>query len=250
MVAKGLQILSAIGAGLLLFCFWPSLMHNVSRVYEALFLEIHYEYVGLFDQKYQKELSWKQKIICEKNYADESMLEFLHQVETFKDKKVLHDHRGKLTEKVSFSENHFVVKSAERKGFFRNLLAQGMGVNVWNNAHWALEMGVPVMKPIALVEKREWNKTKSFVVYLFEGKVCENEFKLAEDFFPKVQELKELLSKKNVIHHDFRLRNIVILDDGTLQFIDIDKLHWYKRSSHVFKHRLKIEVKKFNLNLI
>ncbi len=250
MVAKGLQILSSICAGVLLFCFWPSLMHNLSRVYEALFLEVHYEYVGLFDKNYQKKLSWNQKIICNKEYANASMFEFLHNVETYKNKKTLHDHRGKLTEKISLEKSQFVVKSTERKGFFRNLFAHGMGVNVWNNAHWAKDIGVPVMKPVALVEKREWNKTKTFVVYVFEGKVCENEFKQREDFFPKVQELKELLNEKHVIHHDFRLRNIVLLDDGTLQFIDIDKLHWYKTSSHVFKHRLKREVHKFNLNLV
>ena len=250
MVAKGLQTLTAICAGVLLFCFWPSLMHNVSRVYEALFLDAHYEYIGLFDKEYQKELSWKQKIICLNDYADSAMLDFLQSIETAPGKKVLHDHRGKLTEKFSFSGRHFVVKSATRDGFFRNLLAMSMGVNVWNNIHWAQKMGVPVMKPVALVEKRKWNQTTSFVVYLFEGKVCENEFKEREGFFPKIQELKELLSQKHVIHHDFRLRNIVLLDDGSLQFIDIDKLHWYKTSSHVFKQRLKREVKKFNLNLV
>ncbi len=250
MVAKGLQILSGICVGLLLICYWPSLMHNLSRVYEALFLEANYEYVGLFDHDYQKELSWRQKIICDKAYANSSMLDFLHNVETDKNKKVLHDHRGKLTEKISFDNHHFVVKSTVKKGFIRNLFAHGVGVNVWNNAHWAKKIGIPVMQPIALVEKREWDKTKTFIVYLFEGKVCENEFKHSEEFFPKVQELKELLNEKRVIHHDFRLRNIVLLDDGSLQFIDIDKLHWYKTSSHVFKHRLKREVDKFNLNLM
>lgn len=250
MVAKGLRVVGVVSVSLLLMCFWHSLMHNFSRIYEALFIEAHYEYVGLSDQKYYKELSWKEKIFCLDEYANESVMEFLHNVEKSKAKRVLWDHRGKLTEEALFNGNHFIVKSGESKGFFRNLFSMGMAVNVWNNAHWARERGVPVLKPVALIEKRAWNKTKTFVVYLFEGKVCEKELKKSEDFFPKVQAIKNLLTEKKVIHHDFRLRNMVLLDDGTIQFIDIDKLHWYPRNSHVFRERLEREVRKFNENLI
>ena len=174
----------------------------------------------------------------------------MHQIDSKEGKIVLHDHRGKLTEKAIVSGHTLVIKSAVQNGFFNNLIAMGLGVNVWNNIFWAKKMGIPVMKPVAVIEKRKWNQVKSFIVYLYEGKVCESEFKTTEEFFPKVQELKEFLNKKGVIHHDFRLRNIVILDDGTLQFIDVDKLHHYPVHSHVFNHRLKREVNRFNLNLL
>jgi hypothetical protein len=250
MALRGLKLLTTLFLGGVLFYFWPSLMHNVSRLYEALFLEVHYEYVGLFDQKYQKELSWGHKIFCLDEYATKDVLAFLHDIEESKYKKVLWDHRGKLTEEAEFLGNHFIVKSAEKEGFFRNIFSMGMAVNVWNNAHWAKKMSLPVLKPVALVEKRSLSQTKTFIVYLFEGEVCEKAIKVSEEFFPKVQELKMLLGEKHVIHHDFRLRNMVLLEDGTLQFIDIDKLHWYPCNSHVFKQRLKREVSKFNLNVV
>ncbi len=234
----------------LFYSFWPSLMHNLSRVYETFFIETQYDYVGLLDPKIKKEASWSTKILCKEEYATPNFLEFLKDIEDSNIKKTLHNHRGKLTEKFVIDEIPFVVKSTERTGVFANLISMGTGITVWNNAHWAIKRGIPVMKPVALVEKREWNKTKSFVVYLYEGKQCETEFKENEEFFPKVYELTKLLEKNQVIHHDFRLRNIVLLDDGTLQFIDIDKLHYYQKNSHVFKQRLKREVKKFNLNLV
>lgn len=239
--------------GALLFVplyFWPSLMHNVSKLYEALFLEVHYEYVGLLDEGYQKELSWGQKIFCVNEYATKEVWTFLHDIERSKYKKTLWEHRGKLTEEAEFAGNHFIVKSAEKQGLFRNIFSMGMGVNVWNNANWAKKMGLPVLKPVALVEKRSLTKTKSFVVYLFEGEECEKAIKRSDAFFAKIEELKNLLQAKHVIHHDFRLRNMVLLEDGSLQFIDIDKLHWYPPTSYVFKERLKREVRKFNSNYL
>ena len=250
MAFKRLQALSLICICTLFYSFWPSLMHNLSRVYETFFIEAQYEYVGLLDVKIKKDSSWALKILCHEEYATPEFFEFLHHIEESNLKKTLHNHRGKLTEKFLFGETPFVVKSTERKGVFANLISMGTGVTVWNNAHWAVEKGIPVLKPVALVEKRLWNKTKSFVVYLYEGKQCETEFKENEEFFPKVFELTKLLQEKKVIHHDFRLRNIVLLDDGSLQFIDIDKLHYYQKKSHVFNQRLKREVKKFNLNLV
>ncbi|MBM3192749.1 MAG: hypothetical protein FJZ59_00760 [Chlamydiae bacterium] len=250
MALKRLKWLARGAFLLLLVYFWPSLMHNVSRMYEALFLEVHYEYTGLFDESVQKELSWGQKIFCLNEYATNEVWTFLHDIERSKYKKVLWDHRGKLTEEAEFAGNHFIVKSATKVGFLRNIFSMGMGVNVWNNANWAKHMGMPVLKPVALVEKRSLFETKSFIVYLFEGEVCEKAIKTSEAFFPKIEELKTLLAKKHVIHHDFRLRNMVLLEDGSLQFIDIDKLHWYPCNSHVFKQRLKREVYKFNLNVV
>lgn len=251
MVIKRVQaaLMALACLGLLLY-FWPSLMHNLARIYEALFLEVHYEYVGISDPNYYKELSWKEKIFCAKEYASNEMIHFLNEVETSNNKRVLWDHRGKLTEKTEVNGVSFVVKSAHKNGFLINLLTMGMAVNVWNNADWAKKLGVPVLHPVALVEKRKWNQTKTYVVYLFEGEVCEAVMKRSDQFFDKVQVMQALLKKKHVIHHDFRLRNMVLLDDGSIQFIDIDKLHHYPRNSYVFRERLKRESTKFNLNLV
>jgi hypothetical protein len=224
-------------------------MHNFSRLYELAFLEAHYNYDLLFDSTCYKELTYGDKIICKSKFANNEVLNFLHDVDDSKCKKVLWDHRGKLTEEAKFGDHHFIVKSAEKKGFLRNLFCMGMGVNVWNNANWASKIGLPVLKPVAMIEKRKWNFTKTYIVYEYEGRVCEKELKVRPEFFPKVEDMRKLLNEKNAIHHDFRLRNMVVLEDGTLQFIDIDKLHVYPNKSIVFKSRLKREVYKFNLNM-
>lgn len=249
MVTKGLRAFGLIVLAVSLFWHWSSLMHNLARVYEHMFIAVNYEYVGLADPNYHKEVSWKEKIVCVKEYATPEVMEFLHCVEESQDKKVIWHHRGKLTEEATVANKHFVVKSAELCGFFKNIFYMSMGVNVWNNAHWAKDLGIPVLKPVAFIEKRTLSKTKSFIVYVYEGKVCEKELKRRGDFFSKVQELETLLCQKGVIHHDFRLRNMVILEDDTVQFIDIDKLHWYPHRSYVFHERMKREVRKFNTNL-
>ena len=249
MVVRGLKILFPLVISIVFLFFGTSLMHNFSRLYELAFLQTHYNYDLLFDSDCYKELSFNHKIICKSKYLTKDVLDFLHDVDGSSFKKVLWDHRGKLTEEAKFGNHHFIVKSAEKKGFLRNLLCMGMGVNVWNNANWALKRDIPVLKPVAMIEKRKWNFTKTYIVYEYEGRVCEKELNVRPEFFPKVEGMKKLLQEKNVIHHDFRLRNMVVLDDGSLQFIDIDKFHHYPNKSLVFKARLKREVYKFNLNM-
>ncbi len=234
---------------LLVGCFWPSLMHNLSRLYETLFVQFHYEYTGLFDSAYQKKISWGLKNICSKEYATFQVNDFLENIEDY-EKRTIWIHRNKLTEDAHVGGYHFIVKSEEKKGFFSNLFSMGMAVNIWNNAHWARDIGVPVLKPVALVEKRKWNSVHTFIVYLYEGKDCEKEFANDQSFFGEVEVLQKLLMTKQVIHHDFRLRNILLLEDQSLQLIDIDKIHRYPRNSYVFRERMKREVRKFNANLV
>ncbi len=248
MVAKGVQALSVMVSAALLVCFWPSLMHNISRLYETFFLQVHYEYVGLFDPIYQKQVSWGLKNICLKEYATSQVNDFLDHIEDF-EKKTIWIHRNKLTEEAHIGEYHFIIKSEKKEGFFANLFSMGMAVNVWNNAHWVRNMGIPVLKPVALLEKRKWNSAHTFIVYLYEGRDCEKELERDQSFFSGVKDLQKLLVDRHVIHHDFRLRNILVLEDQSLQLIDIDKIHKYPRNSYVFRERMNREVRKFNDNL-
>ncbi len=228
---------------------WDLIMHVLAGGYKVLFFIVQYEYEGLFDTQYRKELSWEKKIFCLEEYADEEMLNGLRNIEQIKGKKELSNRDGKITEEFFFLGRHLIVKSAEVKGFVSNLVCMGLGVDIWNNAYWMKKKGIPVVKPMALVEKRCWNRTKSFVVYLYEGDVCEKEMQKRDDFFPKIQELEGLLYRNNVIHNDFRLRNIVVLEDRAIQFIDIDKAHIFPRNSVVFRKRMERDVRKFNINM-
>ena len=217
-----------------------------------LFLIGQYDYAGLFSENYRKELSWKEKIFCAERYTTEPMMKILHNVENQEERETLQAAKGISTEKFSVSGETFVIKYSEYRGFIKNLLRMGLGVNIWNNAHWAKEKGIPVLKPVALIEKREWNKTKSFVIYLYEGKSCRRELAWYKEWLPKIQEAEQLLYRKGVVHHDFHIGNVLILEDGSLQFIDIDRLSWMPRGlfSYVLCERRKCAVSRFNKILV
>src|SRR3990167_6117391 len=149
-------------------------MYVLSDVYKMGCFVTQYEYGGLFDSNYKKELSWGKKIFCFEEYANDSMMQVLRNIEEPEERKVLQVHWGKrVTEKCTISGGQFVIKQAELTGFFHNLILMGLGVNVWNNVQWAQEEKIPVLKPVAVVEERLWNKTKTRIVYLYEGTSCE-----------------------------------------------------------------------------
>lgn len=229
--------------------FWHSISHNLARGYQKLYAVLHYDYQALYDTDCKKEATWNQKIFCLEEFANEEVMNFLRNIEE-KEKNIICLKRKRSVEESFLGEEKVVVKSMEFKGFFANLFRMGMGVNVWNNAHLAKNLHIPVLKPLALVEKRAWNQTKTFIVYKFEGKACEEEIRKSDDWFSKIQALEKLLTKKLLVHDDFRIKNMVLLDDQSVQFIDIDKLHAYPSKSLVFRARMRREVRKFNQNLL
>ena len=225
-----------------------SVMHNISRAYQKMYAMVHYDYLGIFDPECVKELSWKEKIFCQKSFANVDVMRVLHHIED-EEMKLISKNRKRNVDEMFFGDQRVIIKSMEFPGFFSNLFRMGMGVNVWNNAKRAQLAGIPVLKPIALVEKREWNKTKTFIVYLFEGKVCEQEIHQTDGWFSEIQEMKDQMENHLLIHDDLRMKNMVLLDNGTIQLIDIDKIHFYPSNSLIFRARMEREVRKFNQNL-
>jgi hypothetical protein len=241
----------ALFASFLLGCsfFSHSILHNLARAYQKLYAVVHYDCKALYNENCKKELAWNQKIFCLNEFATDQVWDFLRNIEE-SEKSVICLKRKRSVEESFFGEEKVVVKSMEFSGFFANLFRMGMGVNIWNNAELAKKKGVSVLKPVALVEKRAWNKSKTFIVYKFEGKACEKEIQKSQDWFHQIQKLQKLLTKKHLVHDDFRIKNMVLLDDGSLQLIDIDKIHEYPSNSVVFSARMKREVRKFNQNLL
>ncbi len=221
------------------------------KLYEKMFFITQYDYAGLFSLDYRKELSWKEKIFCLEEYADESMMKILHKIEDNKERNPLRVTKWNTTEEFVVSGRHFVIKSREKMGVMGNLFRMGLGVTIWNNAAWAKEKGIPVLKPIALVEKRSWNQSNSFVIYLYEGRSCREELSRYNEWCPKIEALKELLYQTGVIYHDFHIGNLVRLEDGKIQFIDIDRLSFcpQKRFSWGFCERMRCEIKKFDSDI-
>ncbi len=243
-----LMVSSFLCAACVAYMCLGTLMHNVSRAYQKLFAVFHYEYVGLNDLEVWKEVSWEKKIFCKNEFATSEMIAFLKNIEEGNGDHLAGNRKRQVEIRVVNSKR-LVVKSMEFPGFISNIFRMGLGVNVWNNADFATKLGIPVLKPIAFVEKRRWNQSKTYSVYLFEGKACDQEIKKTSDWFLKIQELKNNLYKHSVIHDDLRIKNMVLLDDGTVQLIDIDKIHRYPKKSIIFRARMDREVRKFNQNL-
>jgi len=228
---------------------WHICMCDLSRAYESLFLVCQYDYLGIGDSHYRKELSWGEKIVCLDRYATDEMMSALRNIEELPIERVLNIREAGVTKEGYILGEHCVIKSGEKKGCLMPLFFMGLGVDIWNNAQWMKKKGIQALKPIALIEKRRWNHAISFVVYLYEGDMCEKELKRQDSFFGKIQEMEKKLCQERVIHHDLRLRNMVVLEDGRVQFIDIDKVHWYPKGSYVFHQRMQREVRKFNDNM-
>ncbi len=218
-------------------------MHNLMCAYRKMFVCTHYEYAALNDSQYIKELSWGKKIICKSDYATEDVLRFLRDIERGEGKNILWKQDERLGEEAFLNGKKVVIKTIETSGFFTNLFRMGTVVQIWNHAIRANKEGVPVLKPIAIVEERSLKGTRGSIVYLYEGIIADKS-KLS-----MVQDLQKLLFQRHITHHDFHLRNIVVLEDGTLQLIDLDKMHWYPKHSYLFSYKMKQEIRRFNRDL-
>lgn len=218
-------------------------MHNLMCAYRKMYVCTHYEYAGLNDSNYKKELSWGKKIICKSEYAADEVMDFLQTLEKKENGNILWKQDERFVEEDFLAGRKVIIKTIESSGFFSNLFQMGAVVNIWNNAHHAKSDGIPVLKPVALVEKRSLKGTNASIIYLYEGIVAD-QTKLSG-----VLDLQMLLFQKHITHHDFHLRNIVILEDGAVQLIDLDKMHWYPRYSYLFSYKMKKEKRRFSRDL-
>ena len=226
------------------FLNWNSLMHNLSRVYEHVYMVYHYKYDGLDDDLYVKKLSFARKFVCLCDYDNKDEIENLLSDPCARKGKVLSDRGSIRTEMVEGVDGHkFIIKTGYIDGFFKNLIYMSRGVVIWNNARFASEVGIDTIRPIALFEKRSIFGSESSVIYLMEGVDLERGSSSVKDIKAIIDKLRGL----SVIHHDFRLRNIICVE-GDLRLIDIDKMHVYPFPSHVFHKRMEREINKFNEN--
>lgn len=228
---------------------WHSLTHNFARVYEQMFLCGNYDYFPLYEKDYLCKGSRSHKIFCKKEFATPEMFDILEHYEDIY-LHVLQCHRGITTRDFTINGQKFVIKSAHQRGFLKHLLFMSRAVNICNNGIWANNEGIKTLKPVALIENRGWLNSGSAVVYLFEGIPLGELLVQRPELFPKVDRLIQDLIDKSIIHHDFHIYNFVVLEDNSVQLIDIDKLHQYPFSSYIFHKRLSREIRKFNKRVV
>jgi len=243
--SKLLIVLTVVGITVFGSIYWDSLMNNLSRGYEIGYLIYRYDYREIDNSDYIRNLSFKEKVFCHRDYHTEELIGFIKGQRKFKT-TLLHKREGKITEKVTINGCDFVIKTETTKGFLKNLFMMNRCVCIWNNGHFAKEKGILALKPIALVEKRGVFQSKSSILYLLEGIDGEKEAAKRVDFFDQIEDVVRQMKEQRIIHQDFRLKNLVVLPDNSIQLIDIDKIHQYPKYSYVYHKRLAREIHKFN----
>ncbi len=222
-------------------CSFKSIDHNLMVLYRKMFSFVRYNYAHFSDENYFKEATYSSKIICDKKYLTKSMKDSLNNMEetlinhlSWKD----NERTGGILE---IDGVKVVVKKISVDGFFSNMFRMPAPIYVWNMVDELTKKGFHVLKPIAIVEKRSLFKATGYIVYKFEGTVLTKNLVVQKGLKEKIHSFHESLLKAKITHHDFHLRNIVMLEDNTLQLIDLDKTHWYPKYSLFFQKKANVE---------
>ena len=235
---KWLYILSAFS---ILGLLSNKAVYVLSRLYEGAFFYKQYGYFGLGDPNWMQRATYGEKIICKKGDYSPEMEEYLlgkEPVSTW----LFSDRKGMKTFWISIQGEQYLVKRHVQRGMVKNLMQMGKCASIWNNLHWALAKGVPVVEPVAFSEKRRAGKVETVVVYRFEGSTS--------DHFPKsgmkqrTPKITDNLRKKHVVHADLRRRNIICTnDEEEIKLIDVQLMHYYPKYSYVCNKRLNKEAR-------
>jgi len=240
--------------------------HILSSAYELVFILSDYQYeipIKISKTKFYNlapfqgykqskievftNLSYGKKTFCLKEDYTNEMMEFLADKGDFK-REILHRKKRKITEKVVIGNQVYIVKRHGVKGFFKNLFTMSRGVHIWNRAHKIKSFEIPVFTPVALVEKRTWNQSESFVLYKMRGKEAAKNKQMLDRAIPSILTMLKKMVCHNIIHPDFRPNNLILHENGSVSMIDIDHLSIYPSYSYVYQQRVKEMVAFFQKN--
>jgi len=219
--------------------FSEKAVYILSRLYEGAFFYFQYNYLGLDDKSYYKELSFSEKLVClESDFSKE--MEKLLKEDDPNEIWVFSLRKNMKTYWVEVNGEQYVVKKHMQRGFLKNIFQMGKGVSIWNNLEWASKKGVSVVTPVAFYEKRRKSCVETKVLYRFEEKRSDDSEN--KNVFSKTNSPTNELRKAHVVHADLRRRNIVYSNgQDQLKLIDVELMHYYPRWSYVCHKRLNKE---------
>lgn len=139
----------------------------------------------------------------------------------------------------------WVVKRYNIKGFWhgvkRALLPTKARIS-WNNALLLKKLGIPAIKPVALIERRfGCLKGVAYLIAEYQDGILASDYfakdsPFADHFEQAIHSLSDLIKqmqKQRVVHDDFKLNNILIVDHAAF-LLDLDHMVHFKRSSKKF----------------
>lgn len=211
-------------------------------------------------QKFLQKKSFWHFLICDKEFYNEKTVDFFNNLDFYIQnyaklffKKA---HRDTTTVAVvPISSQQFVVKRYNVKGFWhalKNCLRKSQALKSWENCHYLIKLGIPTVKPIAIMEKRfgPFRRTTYFISEYIEGiRGCDyfgrNAKPLAE-WGQVIENIKTILKKMfaaHIVHSDFQYGNILIADNIPL-LLDLEHIRIY-HNNRLFRKAFQKDIKHF-----
>lgn len=247
-------VLYTISFVFLLFLAMSSvhILTGISHIYQHGYRAWDIDYAGLgeegFVYKKSEDRGETCRILYRSEACPEAILRLLPQIDSHVQKEgraVEFLHLSRTTYVSHIEGKPYIIKLSRTKSLFETLFFTCRhSRSAWNNAELAKRAGLATIEPIALVEIGSKFQLTSYLIYPLAGKTLA-EKKGMESW---VEPFKRVLAKQrdlSIIHPDFRPKNVIQLEDSSIQYIDIDDLHRYPPFSYVCRARFNKELKRF-----
>jgi hypothetical protein len=226
----------------------PVLLGKISRIYQYGYWFSNMGYAGLGTDSMVHRFRKGSRIFCLREAYSPKFEEVLLNLQSHLERegRLLQRHpHSRATYLLEIEGKEYVVKESFKKPRIYCLLFPSRYSRLaWNNAEFASSLGFEVFHPVALVEFGECLSFSSYILYPFVGTtLAEN--KCVKDWLLKLEEAILQQKRLRLIHPDFRPTNVVLLEGGAIQYIDIDEMHRYPPYSYLFHARFKKEIRRF-----
>ncbi|MBS0586066.1 MAG: hypothetical protein JSR76_07210 [Verrucomicrobia bacterium] len=224
------------------------LLRKISHIYQYGYWCWNMEYSGLGSEEIAYSFTREYRFLCQKDSYSPEWEEILSTLpkKLESEGRILQKHPySRTTYLLTIGGKPYVVKASHKKPKLYCLLFPSRYSRIaWNNAKLSRKLGLPAFTPTALVEFGQGLQVTSYLIYPFLGTTLV-ERPSSEEWLYKLQETIDKQKELHLIHPDFRPTNVVLLEDGSIQYIDIDEMHRYSAYSYLFLARLKKEIKRF-----
>lgn len=229
-----------------------SFSHLYQHVYRAW--DVDYAKLGTDEvvHSFQKKGGLERRTLYRKEAYFEGLEKILDSIESYVEnggRAVEFLHESRTTYVCQIEGKPYIIKLSRKKPLLESLFfVCRHSRGAWNTADWARELGFPTFQPIALVEVGARLQFASYLLYPCAGKTLLEEKDIGTWLKP-FHDVLEQQKSLSIIHPDFRAKNVIQLENGIIQYIDIDDLHRYPSFSAVYQARFAKELKRFEKNM-
>lgn len=196
----------------------------------------------LKQQDYITESKLNHRVICEKNHFSAAMQDFFKNPDEYMANTPGPFFKNTPGEKstiavVQLNDRAYVIKRYNLKNRWHALKVGFRGtraVRAWYYAHYLLKIGIPTIKPVALLEQRKFGgwRGKAYLIAEYKGGTRGCRF-FREEFEPDnnwqstakaIADIIARLKQAKLSHSDLHVGNMLILDRQPY-LIDLDHMH-------------------------